>query len=96
MKKHTANNNDLETLAADTRALLAATADVAEEKVMEARKRITAVLDQGKEFYGSMRDKTIESAHTADQTIRDHPYQAIGLAFGLGALIGCLIARRNS
>ena len=30
----------------------------------------------------------------ADVVIRDHPYQSIGIAFGVGVLIGVLVARK--
>ena len=32
-------------------------------------------------------------SRAADQTVREHPYQAIGIAFGVGLLIGVLAAR---
>jgi ElaB/YqjD/DUF883 family membrane-anchored ribosome-binding protein len=89
-------SNDLGTLADDARALMAATADVAGEKVGEARKRLAAALDSGKEMYGRVRDKAVESAKAADEAMHEHPYQAIGIAFGVGVLIGCLAARRCS
>ncbi|MEO8427305.1 MAG: DUF883 family protein [Verrucomicrobiota bacterium] len=96
MNKHTqADRNDMGTLAEDARALLAATADVAGEKVADARKRLEAALDKGKEIYGRVREKAIEGAKAADETVRDHPYQAIGIAVGVGALIGFLLGRRQ-
>jgi ElaB/YqjD/DUF883 family membrane-anchored ribosome-binding protein len=39
-------------------------------------------------------EKAVERAKAADRVIRDHPYQTIGIAFGLGLLIG-IIARRK-
>ena len=86
----------MSTLADDARALMAATGDVAGEKVSEARKRLAAALDSGKEIYGRARDKTVEGAKAADQAVHEHPYEAIGLALGVGALIGYLVARQCS
>ena len=83
-------------LADDARALMAATADVAGEKVGEARKRLATALESGKEIYGQVRDKAIESAKVADQAVHEHPYEAIGVALGVGALFGYLMARRCS
>ena len=95
MNKETqAISNDVSQLADDARALMAATADVAGEKVVEARKRLAAALDSGKEIYGRVRDKAIEGAKVADQTVRENPYQAIAIGVGVGALIGYLVARR--
>jgi ElaB/YqjD/DUF883 family membrane-anchored ribosome-binding protein len=94
-QKH-ATSNDMGTLAEDARALVAATADVASDKVVEARKRLTAALESGKELYGRVREKAVEGAQCADEAVREHPYQAIGIAFGVGAIIGYLAARRCS
>ncbi len=89
-------HDDTGTLVDDARALMAATADVAEEKVTEARKRLGAALERGKEIYGSARAKAVEGAKAADAAVREHPYQAIGIAFGVGALLGYLVSRRRS
>ncbi|MGD1087792.1 MAG: DUF883 family protein [Verrucomicrobiota bacterium] len=84
-----------EHLLEDAQTLLAATAHVAEEKVVEARKRLAAAMEKGKETLNNVQEKAMAGAKAADQVIRDHPYQAIGVALGLGALIGILISRRN-
>jgi ElaB/YqjD/DUF883 family membrane-anchored ribosome-binding protein len=39
-------------------------------------------------------EKAVERAKAADRIVRDHPYQTIGLAFGLGLLIGVLARRK--
>jgi ElaB/YqjD/DUF883 family membrane-anchored ribosome-binding protein len=88
--------NDMSQLAEDARALMASTADVAGEKVGEARKRLAAALERGKEVYGRVRDKAVESAEAADEAVHEYPYQALGIAIGVGALIGYLISRRCS
>ena len=97
MSKQTeAISNDMGQLAEDARALMAATADVAGEKVGEARKRLAAALERGKEIYGRVREKAVEGAKAADVAVHEHPYQAIGIALGVGAVIGFLVARRCS
>ena len=83
-------------LAEDARALMAATADVAGEKVGEARKRLAAALERGKVIAGNVRDKAVEGAKAADEAVREHPYQAVGIALGVGAILGYLLARRCS
>ena len=53
MDKHKqTGENDLSTLAEDARALMAATADVAGDKVAEARRRLAAALDSGRQVFG--------------------------------------------
>ena len=95
-KQRQATGNDLGTLAEDARALMAATADVAGEKVSAARRRLADVLESGKELYGRVRDKAVEGARVADDAVHEHPYKAIGIALGVGALLGFLVARRFS
>ena len=94
-KQNKAETPDMGTLAEDARALMAATADVAGEKVSEARKRLAAALESGKELYGRVREKAVEGAKAADEAVHEHPYQAIGIAFAVGAIAGYLIARRG-
>jgi ElaB/YqjD/DUF883 family membrane-anchored ribosome-binding protein len=97
MNKQTqATSNDMGTLAEDARALMAATADVAGEKVGDARKRLAAALERGKEIYGRVKEKAVEGAKATDEAVHEHPYQAIGIALGVGALIGYFVARRCS
>jgi ElaB/YqjD/DUF883 family membrane-anchored ribosome-binding protein len=83
-------------LAEDAQELLAATANVAETKVIEARKRLAAALERGKEAWGQAQDYAVAQAKAADEVIRDHPYQSIGIALGVGALLGLLMSRRSS
>jgi len=96
MKNSTAETeNEMAAFASEARVLLAATADAAEEKVVEARKRVSAALDRGRELYSSAREMAKEGAECADARVRAHPYEAAVIAFGLGAVLGCLLVRRN-
>jgi len=98
-KQIQAISEDMSQLAEDARALMAATADVAGEKVAEARQRLAAALERsrerGQEIYGRAREKVVAGAQTADEAVREHPYQALGIAFGAGMLIGYLASRRG-
>ena len=95
MNKETqAIRNDLAQLAADTHALMTATADVAGEKVTEARRRVAATLARAREIAGNVRDQAVEGAKATDAAVQAHPYQAIAIGVGVGALIGYLVARR--
>jgi ElaB/YqjD/DUF883 family membrane-anchored ribosome-binding protein len=38
--------------------------------------------------------QAVERAKAADRVVRDHPYQTLGLALGLGLLIGILARRK--
>ncbi len=88
--------NDPGTLAEDARELMAATADVAGEKVSAARKRLAAALERAKQIGGRVREKAVAGAKVADQAIRENPYQAVAIGVGVGLLIGYLLGRRCS
>jgi ElaB/YqjD/DUF883 family membrane-anchored ribosome-binding protein len=95
MSKNTHEVSDaMGTLAEDARALISATADVAGEKVGEARKRLASALDSAREMAGRVRDKAVQGAKAADEAVHEHPYQAIAIGVGVGAILGFLAARR--
>lgn len=79
----------------DAQALLAATAHIAEEKVVAARERLTAALEGGRDVLAEAKERAQAGVQAADETIREHPYQAIGLAVCVGAVVGYLLGRRN-
>ena len=85
---------DIKLLARDAEELLKATAGDASEKIKEVRGRLAKALESAKTTTAYLQDKTVETAKAADQTIREHPYESIGIAFGVGALIGFLVGRR--
>ena len=88
--------NDMNQLAEDARALMAATADVAGEKVAEARKRVASALESSKEICGRVRQQALEGAKAADQAVHQYPYQAIAIGVGVGAVLGYLLSCRCS
>ena len=97
MNKETqAVTNDIGQLAEDARALMAATADVAVEKVGEARKRLAAALERAKQIAATVRDKAVAGAKATDEAVHEHPYKAIAIGVGVGASLGFLLARRCS
>jgi len=97
MDTHTqATSSDMGTLAEDASALMAATADVAGEKVGEARKRLAAALERAKEIAARVREKAVAGAKATNEAVHEHPYQAMAVAFGVGAIVGYLLARRCS
>ena len=47
-----------------------------------------------KEVIHNAKERAVEQAKAADQLVRSRPYQTIGVAIGLGVLIGALASRR--
>jgi ElaB/YqjD/DUF883 family membrane-anchored ribosome-binding protein len=86
--------SDLKAVVRDAEELMKATAGQAGEKVTELRGRLTAALESAKATCHRLEEKTVAAAKATDRTIRDHPYESIGIAFAVGVLVGVL-ARRN-
>ena len=86
--------SDLKTVVHDAEELMKATAGQAGEKVTQARSRLSAALESAKATCQRLEEKTVAAAKATDRTIREHPYESIGIAFGLGLLVGVLVARR--
>jgi ElaB/YqjD/DUF883 family membrane-anchored ribosome-binding protein len=41
-----------------------------------------------------LEEKAVQGAKETDRIIRDHPYQTMGIAFGVGLLVGVLVTRK--
>jgi ElaB/YqjD/DUF883 family membrane-anchored ribosome-binding protein len=85
---------DLKRIVRNSEELLHTTNDAVGDKAREVRGRLSDGLDTAKRTCRDLEDKTIEGAKAADKTIRDHPYQSIGIAFGVALLIGVLVTRK--
>lgn len=97
MTTHEANQQlarDFKKVIRDAEDLLKVTAGEASEKVKGARKRLTAALESAKGTCERFQGQTVQAANATDRLIREHPYETIGTAFGLGLLIGVLAGRR--
>ena len=55
----------------------------------EIRIKLESAIEKAKDACERLEEKA------ADKAVREHPYQAIGVAFGLGLLIGVLTMRRR-
>ncbi|MGO8926459.1 MAG: YqjD family protein [Limisphaerales bacterium] len=86
--------SDLKALMRDAEELMKATAGQAGEKVTEMRSRLAAAIDSAKATCHRLEEKTVAAAKVTDRTIREHPYESIGIAFGVGLLVGVLVGRK--
>lgn len=89
---------DLKSLIRDSEDLLKATAHDVSEKANEARVRLAAALQRANATCRELQEQTVAkakaAARKADTTVRAHPYESIGVGFGLGLLVGILVGRR--
>ena len=59
----------------------------------ELRAKLEAATEKAKEVRKRLQEKTAAAVKATDEAVREHPYQAVGIAFGVGVLIGVLVAR---
>jgi ElaB/YqjD/DUF883 family membrane-anchored ribosome-binding protein len=89
---------DLKIVISDAEELLRATASTAGEKVVAAREKVQESLQRAKVKLAEVEDVIIDSgkqaARATDEYVRDNPWRAVGIAAGIGVIIGMLISRR--
>jgi ElaB/YqjD/DUF883 family membrane-anchored ribosome-binding protein len=81
-------------LMAEAEAMLAGpVAEQASSKISDLKDRLQDARDRLGDAYNSARRNVIAGAKYTDETIREYPYYSIGIALGLGVLVGMLIRR---
>jgi len=85
---------DFKVVVQDAESLAKATAGDLGEKAREARNRLAASLESAKVNFHKIEEKAIAGAQATDKVIREHPYESIGVAFGIGLLVGVLVGRK--
>jgi len=89
---------DLKIVVSDLEELLRATASQAGEKVAAVREKVQENLQRYKvklaEAEDAMIDRGKQAARVTDEYVHDHPWHAVGIAAGVGFLVGLLVGRR--
>ena len=89
---------DMKVVVADAEEILRATAGVAGEKMAELRERIGERLRDARvrldDAEAMLVDKTKAAARATDDFVNENPWQAVGIAAGIGVLLGIIIGRR--
>ena len=89
---------DFRVVVSDAEELLRATASQAGEKVAVAREKVQESLRRAKvklaEAEEILIDKGKQAARVTDEYVHDNPWKAVGIAAGIGFMIGLLIGRR--
>ncbi|MBL8467770.1 MAG: DUF883 domain-containing protein [Methyloversatilis discipulorum] len=89
---------DLKVVISDAEELLRVTANQAGEKVGELRVRMQENLTSARhklaDAEAALKEKSREVARATDDYVHEHPWKSIGVAAGVGLLVGLLIGRR--
>jgi ElaB/YqjD/DUF883 family membrane-anchored ribosome-binding protein len=99
---HSANPDELvadaKVVLDDVEALLDEAASATGERAQALRARASEALSRAKtrlhDAQGAVRDNTRKAAHATDAWVHDNPWGAIGIAAGVGFLVGLLVSRR--
>lgn len=85
---------DLHAIANEAENLIEAQGKDLAERTKEIRDHLSEALDTAQETLATLETQANEGLKATDRAIRKHPYQAVGIALGLGLLAGLLIKRR--
>jgi len=86
---------DLRAVVRDGEELLKAGAQELGERGVVARERLAAALESAKATGRKLEERARAGARAADVLIRENPYPSVGLALGVGLVLGVLINRRG-
>jgi ElaB/YqjD/DUF883 family membrane-anchored ribosome-binding protein len=90
--------DDLKAVITDAEALLKATSAQTGEKIQEVRAQAEDSLRQAKARLSEVEEEALrrarELADATEEYVRDNPWQSVGIAAGVGLVLGILISRR--
>jgi ElaB/YqjD/DUF883 family membrane-anchored ribosome-binding protein len=90
--------SDFKAVVADTEELLKLTAGQAGDKVADVRSRLSDKLVNAKyklqDIEAAVVEKTKAAARVTDDYVHENPWKAVGVAAGVGFLLGLLVNRR--
>ena len=89
---------EFKSVIADAEALIKATAGQGGDKVDQVRSKAEASLASAKDKLEDLHEDLIEKGREAvkatDDYVQENPWKAVGIAAGLGLVIGLLVSRR--
>ena len=90
---------EIKSLIADVEDLMARIADLKDADVTRMRNKVQRAVDATKQSFAdgadALRQHAQSAASTADDFVRDRPWQAVGIAALVGAIVGILANRRS-
>ena len=94
-----AATTEIKSLIADVEDLMARITDLKDADVVRVRGKVQRAIDATKqslsEGAGAIREHAQKAVGTADDFVRDSPWQAVGIAALVGAVVGILATRRS-
>lgn len=90
--------SDLRVVIADAEELLRMTSDQASEGAADVRSRVQMRMNQAKADLLHLQEAAVAKAkaasHATDEFVHENPWRSIGIAAGVGLVMGLLVSRR--
>jgi ElaB/YqjD/DUF883 family membrane-anchored ribosome-binding protein len=90
---------EIKSLIADVEDLMARISDLKDADVVRVRSKVQRAVEAAKDSIAdtteNLRKHAQKAASTADDYVRDSPWQAVGIAALVGAVVGILATRRS-
>ena len=90
--------SDLRVVIADAEELLRMTSDQASESAADVRSRVQERMNQAKADLLHLQEAAVAKAkaagHATDEFVHENPWKSMGIAAGVGLVMGLLVSRR--
>lgn len=94
-----AASSEIKNLIADVEELMARISDLKDADVERVRGKVQRAVDATKQSFADgsvrLRRRAQQAAGSADEYVRESPWQAVGIAALVGAVVGILATRRS-
>ncbi len=98
-KVKTTASSEIKNLIADVEELMSRIADLKDADVERVRGKVQRAVDSAKQSVAAstvnLRRRAQQAAGSADDYVRESPWQAVGIAALVGAVVGILATRRS-
>lgn len=92
---HESTIDEIKALLAEAENVIASSGNAASEEIASLKERLRTALDRSRDVAQKGMQMAKERAAQADEAIQTHPYVAIGIAAGVGLLVGALLSRSH-
>lgn len=87
--------DEIKALLAEAENVIASSGNAASEEIASLKERLRSALDRSRDVAQKGMQIAKQGAAQADEAIQTHPYVAIGIAAGVGLLVGALLSRSH-
>jgi ElaB/YqjD/DUF883 family membrane-anchored ribosome-binding protein len=87
--------DSLRTLILEAEEALSNASEAGDGKLTEIKERLQTAMDSTKSTVARWRNNVVEQGKRADQVVRTHPYESVGIALAAGLILGYALSSRR-